>query len=388
MKEKIEKTLTSIKIEKKELKMGDTWPHLDLIAIELKKHHKDEASLGCVYTVISDFVKKATMGDVQNTEESFVLPDYLGQERFSKLTNDILDYFLSIPRSYSFYFSIGSLKGAIPKSLKVLPGVEIVFIEAQSIKKSILGSIAYGLLEIFSPPTNFPPMDAFFIKIDAEGIFCGDTNDSAFKRAFEKLKHVMTYGLAKKIFSMNGYTSNPGCSVMKYWCFCQDKEEKGISSEFVQLPGFLGEKLNLLQINSEALPDLNLSFEDLERLYKAKNDVKDIFSAMEWSFDANCASDQTMSFLNVCFGLESILGDDADQGGLTEKMADRCSFIAATAREDRKDIRENFKKIYKIRCKIVHGRKKYLSDDEAHFRFYAQNLLDHLIKREIRAAIK
>lgn len=107
-----------------------------------------------------------------------------------------------------------------------------------------------------------------------------------------------------------------------------------------------------------------------------------IRAAAEWQIDALSNHNETMALVQTCIGLESIYGDDSSNGGLTDTLSDRCAYSLASSFEDRARIKSEFKEIYRLRSKIVHGVTNNLkSEDRVHAR-NAYRLLRDSIKKE------
>lgn len=68
---------------------------------------------------------------------------------------------------------------------------------------------------------------------------------------------------------------------------------------------------------------------------------------------------------------------------LTNTLADRCAYLLGDSIPKRRNIRENFKKLYDVRSKLVHGRKASLDDEQSKFLGFAQSVLNSVIWKEI-----
>ncbi|WP_431484190.1 hypothetical protein [Pseudomonas solani] len=129
--------------------------------------------------------------------------------------------------------------------------------------------------------------------------------------------------------------------------------------------------------------DLEHSIARMARLLQSDHPHSDkIRAAAEWQIDAQSTHNETMALIQLCIGLESIYGDDSPNGGLTETLSDRCAYSLATSHHERTRIKKEFKEIYKLRSKIVHGVINNLKpEDRIHSR-NALKLLRDSIKRE------
>ena len=63
--------------------------------------------------------------------------------------------------------------------------------------------------------------------------------------------------------------------------------------------------------------------------------------------NAQMVMDETMSFIQICMGLEALLGDKKEKGsiGLTQTLSDRCSYLIGKGMSDREEIKSNLKSI-------------------------------------------
>ncbi len=91
-----------------------------------------------------------------------------------------------------------------------------------------------------------------------------------------------------------------------------------------------------------------------------------------------------MSFIQNCIGLECILGEGVGDLPVTATLADRCSYLIGTDPKGRKTIKEKFKKLYKIRSKLVHGNISRLSEEADEYHRWGQVILDFAISKEIK----
>lgn len=121
-----------------------------------------------------------------------------------------------------------------------------------------------------------------------------------------------------------------------------------------------------------------------ELLNNRSDEAARVKSAIDWFIQAEINEDDTMSFIQVCMGLESIFGDNESEGGLTKTLADRCAYLIGRNIAERNEIKDEFKKMYKVRSKIVHGSKSYLTQSEEHLKDRAFIYLRTSISREMR----
>jgi hypothetical protein len=104
---------------------------------------------------------------------------------------------------------------------------------------------------------------------------------------------------------------------------------------------------------------------------------------MEWYIDSVISDASTVKFVQICIGLESLLGDERDDAPLTMTLADRCAYLLAKNMKHRSNIRERFKKMYAVRSKIIHGSARNLRDNEKKHYLFARDMLREAIMTEL-----
>lgn len=130
----------------------------------------------------------------------------------------------------------------------------------------------------------------------------------------------------------------------------------------------------LLQIQLRNIPDL---------VSNQSDEAVRIKASMEWCFDSYCSLDPTISFLQVCIGLEALFGEANQTELLTRMLSDRCAYLVGRSHESRGIIRENFKKLYEVRSKIVHGVTTSLDSDQVSYLDWGRNILEASILKEL-----
>ncbi|HBO2639177.1 TPA: hypothetical protein L4I19_002434 [Pseudomonas aeruginosa] len=110
-------------------------------------------------------------------------------------------------------------------------------------------------------------------------------------------------------------------------------------------------------------------------------------AASEWHFDSLATEQETIKLIQVCIGLESIFGDDNSGDGLTESLSDRCSYLIAENHQQRKEIKNEFRELYRLRSKIVHGVSRNLTSEQQRYLSYGENLLKKSLNRELALCI-
>jgi hypothetical protein len=131
---------------------------------------------------------------------------------------------------------------------------------------------------------------------------------------------------------------------------------------------------------STGLRDIKLSYfaslDPLSSLKKALHSISSVFQqgeksrklllACQWLFDSYCVTNELLSFVETAVAMEILLGDKAssDLMGLGELLRNRCAYLIGTTHSEREEVLADFKKIYDVRCDIVHAGKSRLSRAE------------------------
>ncbi|ELY2511308.1 HEPN domain-containing protein [Cronobacter sakazakii] len=131
----------------------------------------------------------------------------------------------------------------------------------------------------------------------------------------------------------------------------------------------------------------NLTLEALEEATRLLDDTSDeaqnIVSAIDWCIQSEINHDKTMSFLQICMGLEALLGDNTNDAGLTLTLTDRCAYLIGKGMAERAEIKKEFKAIYQLRSKLVHGRMNKISTQDRALCIKAIKYLKRAISKEL-----
>lgn len=130
-----------------------------------------------------------------------------------------------------------------------------------------------------------------------------------------------------------------------------------------------------------------LALEVLQETTKLLDDSTDeaqnIVSAIDWCIQSEINTDKTMSFLQTCMGLEALLGDNNNDAGLTLTLTDRCAYLIGRGMVERAEIKKEFKAIYQLRSKLVHGRMNKISTQDRELCRKAIRYLKRAISKEL-----
>lgn len=88
--------------------------------------------------------------------------------------------------------------------------------------------------------------------------------------------------------------------------------------------------------------------------------------ASHWYFDSLVSDETTMAFVQAATAMEVLFGNkaEADEIGLGNLLSNRYAFLTGTNHQDRQEKLNEFKRLYQIRCKIVHGGVTHLKAEE------------------------
>jgi hypothetical protein len=106
-----------------------------------------------------------------------------------------------------------------------------------------------------------------------------------------------------------------------------------------------------------------------------------IKTASEWYFESLCTENDTFKIIQMTTAIEALLGEGKEQ--VTERLADRCSFLLGESQQERLDIRTDFLEIYDIRSKTIHRGKIMLSEKEYAYLIKLREILENAIRKEI-----
>lgn len=391
IRKKIKGTLLHTQVEGGRIGYEAFGKHLGSLADEILKKKKEWIDRTDVFHIYLTYVMGAL--DFPNIGCINVKPnvwDFLGEQRAEMLVEDLTIFFLSIPRKYQVYIPIKNLTGNFKPRLQESDSWGFVYFKDSD-----------------SFPTDHTPsqleIDTVYLCQKIDG-YCGTRFDSITARAaLNTFKVIMQLGIIEGVFAFDEDINKTSIAehfhVSKVYIVTADQSASPPSYSCIQLPldisqyisrlNYTSDKKNGLRLlrfrNPDAIPT---AVEDTLRplckiLSSSSEPLKRIKSSIQWYFDSFTTQSPTLSFLQVCIGLEAILGDDVSSGILTETLADRCSYLIARNIEARKDIKETFKELYTMRSKIVHGCVSELDQEQQVNLLLGRKMLSEAILQEI-----
>lgn len=111
-----------------------------------------------------------------------------------------------------------------------------------------------------------------------------------------------------------------------------------------------------------------------------------IAAGIEWLIDSLITTNQTLSLVQSCIGIEAILGDSAPGAyelGITARLSERFAYLMGTSAENRSALRDQFRLVFAKRGDLVHARRHRLPPHELQVVQIAQKMLQELIRKEL-----
>lgn len=334
------------------------------------------------------------------------LKNLCGPDVFEEVARQLISFLEGIPYKYDFYIK---LPFALPEKIDTLPlsaGTKIIKRsdgEWQHVEVGGEGSIGKLFSSYLLSRTS--PHGAYF-KTEVSGY-----GDAAEAKALSVFKRFAYLASAAGLISSSTYDLSTDSEIKNLRSVSSALNEPAIT----QLPNDIANYISGIKLNKDVFKEykppspttsraasiLSCS-RTYEEFYESKfswhsrafaqvqsheesADYGHILSAIEWGFDGSANANETMGFIQVCIGLEALLGDknSGGQRNLTEKLADRCAYLLGHSSSDRKDYAKKFEKIYALRCELVHGVRPKLAEEHGRRAFEAEALLRALVLKEI-----
>lgn len=383
----------------------DRWPvfasytqNVAKLAEEAVKHKKEWLTSSNVYSIFASEVSSAIRPNLADGQEfEGQLTDLLDGDIVSSLAERIVEIILSVPRAYVFYFPLPYVHLQVNESLQIGEGI---FLQMFGPEQHIPGGEKNGLLGAFGTHLE---RNKLYLCIEEKGFTSGDIDDIVFNHALSKFK-ILTHlliirgtlserSISPVVYGLGGtshYVPNLVSTIF-------DTERPDEIHATTLLPIGVSRHADKLCLNEENKSYLKAKAEEQVGAYiqsmsshpalllkHSGEDSVPIRSAIEWAYEASTTDNDTIAFIQVCIGLEAILGDDTSTESISATLADRCAYLLGNDIQGRKTIRENFRELYKRRSKIAHGRTIRLKPDESGYLNWGKNVLNYLILKEMK----
>ena len=383
----------------------DSWPqyesfdkHVRSLGEEVIKHKKEWINSTDIFSIFYDLVYEAIKDKADGDEKlEGNLWDVLGDEKGSILTEHIKNYMISIPRTYDIYIPIPNILENLPESIELSKNISLLTFKDGA---QIPGGYQGGFLSSF----NELQLNKIYFRQRLTG-YCGKKLENiCLKRAISNLKILIQQAIFRNLFKIS--PTKAGVSALGLLTHYQVQKVNITSVDLTSGPP---KRINVeLPLDFSILLN-NISFDwGNELLLKAKEngkieraisgimkkaielieceeeESKRVKSAIEWCFDSYVAENKTLAFLQICIGLEAILGDDSYNAPLTEILADRCAYLIGNDIKGRKTIKNNFKELYSVRSKLIHGNALGLDNNQEWYLKWGRAILEVAILKEIK----
>jgi hypothetical protein len=402
----IDKIERHIRGSLKNCTVKDNWPeyesfsvHVDSLSEEILKHKKAWLYRADVFSIFYDFVYTAFKAAVEVDQKvEGNLWDILGDERSQQLTASLKDYFISIPRTFDIYLPIPEVTKNIPSTIKLSNEISVVsFQDADKVP----GGYFRGLMSL----DNKLEVGKVYIKQRMSGHAGNRLENTCVKGSVNNLKIILQQGMFRGLFKLTP-EGKAGLGLFGAFTHHQIKKSKVVSVDeafdkprvtTVELPIDVCRLLNNIDINWDSEPMTKaLERNELDKAITAllikpvqlidcqDEEATRVKAAIKWCFDSYAVENQTLAFLQVCIGLEALLGDTDYSGALTETLADRCSYLVGDNIRGRRTIKNNFKELYEVRSKLVHGNITELDSEQAGYLQWGKSVLEYAILKEMK----
>jgi hypothetical protein len=308
-----------------------------------------------------------------------------------------LNFLESIPRSYLIYIPLPSATDLGAQKIAVTEDISLM--EILDKDKKLGGYQGNILVKALSGPKQVEIDRPYpYLCINSTGFAGTSINDSAFQYAMSKFKQFVYLGISfkflkkyKRALRWTPFLGWPNVPHLK--AVALNPNDLNLVEGRAELSRNIADWIQRIIINRDVIgpgeESVKIFLRDkLKQVISLLNTKEDdiycspIKSAVEWAFDAEIIENETVSFIQRCIGLEAILGTGISET-LTDTLADRCAYLLGTNLEARNNIRKNFKEMYKIRSKIVHGRAVRLNDVEKGNFSWSKRIVDRVIRKEL-----
>lgn len=402
----IEKIRGKIKGSLKRCEVIENWPqfesltqHVDSLSKEILKHKSEWISITDVYSIFYDlvyeFIVSKTESEAKFTGQLSELTDGGGLEQ---LVDSLCSFYISIPRRYSIYLPLPKISKSVQSSISLTDRVELEYFDNAD---DVPGGYQGGLLQF----ANKLEINKVYLKINLEGYCSSRLENKTIRQALSSFKIIIQQGLFKGLFKIiEGQPAGLGLlgglthyQIPKSNIVSVDQTDDTQRVVSTELSIEISKLLDSIDFNWSN-EKVNAPFDEgnfdipikgylrLPSLLIESNEPESarVKAAIEWCFDSKVNENETLSFLQICIGLESLLGDDESSGGLTETLADRCAYLISSDIKGRRTIKDNFKDLYKVRSKLVHGVKNTLEHDQKWCKNWGHTILELSIMKEIK----
>jgi len=392
LKKKLIPSLENIVIEYGLVKYDTDNPHLQAFLNEANKHFSDHIT----DIEIRGLLYNMALESIPNSQQ-IIHPTKFIDLRMPEIIKDVserlLAFLQSLPRSYEFIISLPTLNSSFHTPIHI---GDTISLEIISDIEDFQREFSIGDIDFVFAKNNFRPTT--ILRIFTKGYASPEKGpkylryNSAIVSFFSYLRHFISLSITKGLLkeTINQYFL-PLFTQVRAVFF--DKSSDITQKFYLAIPQDISNFLLSLEYAGGSTIDESYfsKFGNLELLSRLQTfsiedydskDIEAILSALEWLFDGLSASSETTGLINLCIGLEAIVGNNLPEAGIKFGISDRCAYLTGNNEKDRKLIRNNISALYTLRSKLVHGRQRRLEQDEMHHLFLAKGALMKAIRCE------
>ena len=361
------------------------------------------AAENCFMAALKDFLDIVPRKGVSS--------DMLSRSQLDASVEQVLEYFLTLPKTYLLFFPLPSVLSGSRGKIGLLP--DIFFFEFDYQFRRVISEAGFDLRP--KSDNQYLPKheirgDQAYLCVRASGLFDTKVSGGVVARAIAKAKQFLFISDFSTTSLVGSGVINPVTTG-----FVID-EEAGLdrASTFL-IPSSLGMGLGnwevypwadaftyaLEEIDADpptddsdersitALELQKLLESDFDRVIAAfgaeSNPGKlspGLLNACRWAFDAIHESDEMSKVLCLGIACEALLGSGS-QESVTRTLADRLAYLVGESHQERESIQQDFIRFYKLRSNVAHGNRERLSNDELSCFYTALGLFSRAIRREL-----
>lgn len=326
------------------------------------------------------------------------LSKYVSAEKIAEIARDIVSRVESLPLTYDVLFPLPSMPRVDPD----FPITDCIALMTATRPGGLLGSSTSpvsppaGILSPFTQALAEPTWT--YLKVTVQGYISDQRAQSGMHAAIMLMKRAVRVGITKDIWArqkkqglINALLASSSQEILHAYAY-----EHG-STKPIRIPLGLGMSALLyeLGVNREVKENNELLLNALNRLCTPVQLVTDdtllghsdsLASSLEWAFDAMADDENVSSCVKTCIALEAALGEETEEGGgITERLADRFAYLLGNTAKERTELRTQMRLVYRLRSKLVHGKKATIGHDDAKIVANSQIILDMVLKTELAA---
>ena len=305
------------------------------------------------------------------------LPEY---QDLTAVSKRLIRSFCALPRTYKITFKLGpsmermALNGEFhfnPSIRLVRADDELAGLFPMTTGNEIRDHTMFGggLLTI----PIVPKWDGMYIQVEVQGYIRRWVTTSPVDRAFSLVKSFVGLAIATRAARL-GRGLRQGTGSQRAFVH----EQTGGGWKLIdarEVPESLSTALHDFQ--PVIFPDIHKTEEarvkyfverlkEIAAVLKGEEDNSRLLLAARWLFDSRLSREDLLAYVQAMVSMEILLGDKAvsDLMGLGELLRNRCAYLIGRTHTERDELLEDFRKIYEVRSRIVHGGKDKLSRKE------------------------